>query len=85
MTGRQCLTCGEFEGSPWVTAKCEFEARSAEPAYVPVVREWPHGFYAGAQKVGASRPGVLCRHMHKTRRSAEKCAEQAVARRSVAR
>jgi hypothetical protein len=81
-TTRFCLTCGEMEGTTWVTAKCLFEPAAPVAEYEPVVREFPHGFYAGAQKVGATRPWSLCRHEHKTRKSAETCATNLTALRN---
>lgn len=48
-------------------------------AYVPVVKEYPHGFYGGTRRTQAKRATVICRHTHKTRQSAEACADNLTA------
>jgi hypothetical protein len=76
---RVCITCGEFEDSAWVTAKCEFEAAAPAAAYEAVVQTYPHGSYGGTRKVGGKRASLICRHAHTTPEDAALCADRITA------
>lgn len=83
-TPRQCLTCGEFEGTTWVTAKCVFEDATPVAEYEPFVREQSYGaFTAGTRRVGGRRATDLCRHQHKTQDAASRCADNLAALRNA--
>lgn len=58
--------------------------KTATATYVPVVHEYPHGFYGGTRRVNAKRATAICRHSHKTRKAAEECADTLTATRNAA-
>lgn len=91
---RFCLTCGEQEGTPWVTARCRFEEaeeKAAPPEYVASFRyynpkgtRWINGYFAGCiMRVGAKRATAVCGHRHGVLGDAEACGRALLAARSA--